>query len=145
MTGGELRALREGARLTQVEAAGALKMTYSRYATYERGEKPIEDELAGRAARVLGGIRKPTVQDDLTTEGELRLALGEATMMLGPDQRAELTRVVGNALVDDAVARAVMARVGSTLADEVARKDAELRAAKDELARVRAVVSEGRR
>lgn len=145
MTGGELRALREGAGLTQVEAAGALKMTYSCYTTYERGEKPIEDELAGRAAQVLGGLRKPTVHDDSSTEVELRLALGEATMMLGPDQRAELTRVVGNALVDDAVARAVMARVGSTLADEVARKDAELRAARDELARVRAVVSEGRR
>lgn len=57
MTGGELRALREGARLTQVEAAGALKMTYSRYTTYERGEKPIEDELARVRAVVSEGRR----------------------------------------------------------------------------------------
>lgn len=145
MTGGELRALREAAGLTQVEAAGALKMTYSRYTTYERGEKAIDDELAGRVARVLGGLKKPAGNEQPSTEHELRLALDEATMMLGHEQRAELTRVVGNALVDDAVARAVMARVGSTLADEIARKDAELRAAREELARVRAVVSEGRR
>lgn len=145
MTGQELRALREAAGLTQVEAAGALKMSCDMIRRYERGDKDISDEVAGRAARILGGLRKPGETDDLTTEAELRLALGEATMMLGPEQRAELTRVVGNALVDDAVARAVMARVGSTLADEVARKDAELRASKDELARVRAVVSEGRR
>lgn len=142
MTGDELRALREAAGLTQVEAAGALKMTYSRYTTYERGEKAIDDELAGRVARVLGGLNKIAGNEQPSTEHELRLALGEATMMLGPEQRAELTRVVGNSLVDDAVARAVMARVGSSLADEVARKDAELRAARDELARVRAVVSE---
>lgn len=145
MTGGELRALRDGAGLTQTEAARALMVTYSRYKALEHGERPIDEEVGERAARVLGGLRRGDGPRLPSTESELRLALGEATMMLGPDQRAELTRVVGNALVDDAVARAVMARVGSTLADEVARKDAELRAAREELARVRAVVSEGRR
>ena len=111
MTGLELRALREAAGLTQVEAAGALKMSCDMIRRYERGDKDISDEVAGRAARVLGGLRKPVEVDDLATEAELRLALGEATLMLGPDKRSELTRVVGNALVDDAVARAVMARV----------------------------------
>ena len=125
MTGGELRALRDGAGLTQVEAAGALKMSHDMYRHYERGEKAIGDELSGRAARVLGGLAK-ALPDGPATERELRLALGEAAMLLGPEQRAELTRVVGNALVDDAVARAVTARVGRTLADEVARQEARI-------------------
>lgn len=143
MTGGELRALREATGLSQDKGAAALGLKPYEYALMERGQRDVSDDVAERARSRFGSMQP--VGDAVGSARELRLALGEATMMLGPDQRAELTRVVGNALVDDAVARAVMARVGSTLADEVARKDAELRAARDELVRVRAVVSEGRR
>lgn len=143
MTGGELRALRDGAGLTQVEAAGALKMSRDMYRHYENGEKAISDELSGRAARVLGGMTKP-VEEVPSTERELRLALGEAAMLLGPDQRGELTRVVGNALVDDAVARAVTARVGRTLADEVARQEARIRELIESRDRVRDAVGGAR-
>lgn len=143
MTGGELRALREATGLSQDRGASALGLKPYEYALMERGQRDVGEDVAERACRTFGSMVPG--HESVGTEHELRLALGKATLMLGPDRRSELTRVVGNALVDDAVARAVMARVGSTLAEEVARKDAELRAAKDELARVRAVVSEGRR
>ena len=144
MTGGELRALREGAGLTQAEAASVLDVPASTYAKRERGESEIPDEMAGRAARVLGGLRGAVLPDEAATERELRLALGEAAMLLGPEQRAELTRVVGNALVDDAVARAVTARVGRTLADEVARQEARIRELTEARDRVRDAVGGAR-
>lgn len=140
MTGQELRALREGTGLSQDRGAAVLGVKPYEYALMERGQRDVSPEVEETAKRMFVPLQPDA--EAVGSAHELRLALGEATMMLGPEQRAELTRVVGNVLVDDAVARAVMARVGSSLADDVARKDAELRAAKDELARVRAVVSE---
>ena len=143
MTGQELRSLREGTGLSQDRGAAVLGVKPYEYALMERGQRDVSAEVEELARRMFVPLQPDA--EAVGSAHELRLALGEATMMLGPEQRAELTRVVGNALVDDAVARATMARVGSTLADEIARKDAELRAARDELARVRDVVSEGRR
>ena len=68
MTGGELRALREGAGLTQAEAASVLDVPASTYAKRERGESEIPDEMAGRAARVLGGLRGAVLPDEAATE-----------------------------------------------------------------------------
>lgn len=143
MTGQELRALREGTGLSQDRGAAVLGVKPYEYALMERGQRDVSPEVEETAKRMFVPLQPDA--EAMGSAHELRLALGEATLMLGPEKRNELTRVVGNALIDDAVARAVMARVGSTLADEVARKNEELTAMRDELARVRAVVSEGRR
>lgn len=135
----ELRRLRLGAGLTQVEAAGVLKMSPNMYARYERGEKEIGDELAGRSVRIFNGLKAPVKGAQLKGSA-VHLALGEAVLMLTEEQRDALYRRTQRDMVAEAAARAAMSRVSGTLVEELEKTKRDLRHAQDEISHIKSAL-----
>lgn len=115
----ELKCLRLEAGMTQAEAARAIGATPNAYTAYERGAKPIPDEVAYIAGRRLGGTDEET--------DELMLALGEAVLLLDENGREALVAHVRRETVLRAVAGVTLARCRGSLAEAIGERDMRIR------------------
>lgn len=115
----ELKCLRLESGMTQAEAARAIGATPSAYTAYERGAKPIPDEVSYIAGRRLG-------KSDVETD-ELMLALGEAVLLLDEKGRDALVDHVRRETVLRAVADVTLARCRGSVAEAVGERDMRIR------------------
>lgn len=84
----ELKTLRYGAELTQSDAAKLCGVTFGTFQKYERGTTAVPEETADRIRRELLKVQKQVpIADSMQA---LRIALGEAVIMLTEEQREEL-------------------------------------------------------
>lgn len=117
----ELKVLRLESGLTQGQAAVKIGTTVSSYQAYERGTKPVPDNIAFIATRRLG---KGSERGD---RDELVIALGEAVLLLDAGSREELLGRVRRDVVLKAVAEATMARVNGSLTEAIGSRDMRIR------------------
>lgn len=117
----ELKVLRLDAGLTQAQAAGRIGIAPSAYQSYERGAKPVPDNVAFIATRRLGKASERGDRDEIV------LALGEAVLLLDAGSRDELLGRVRRDVVLKAVAEATMARVNGSLTEAIGSRDMRIR------------------
>lgn len=136
----ELRALRMAANLNQTEAAKALGMALGRYQSYERGEREIPEDEAEMARSVLRCMQLP---EEAKAEKELvvRRALGEAVLMLTDAQREALYERTRRDLVAEAAAEVAMARINSTLAQELQKTKSDLQEARETIRKIKTAMN----
>lgn len=136
----ELKALRMAANLNQTEAAKALGMALGRYQAYERGEREIPEDEAEMARSVLHCMQLP---EEAKAEKELvvRRALGEAVLMLTDAQREALYERTRRDLVAEAAAEVAMARINSTLAQELQKTKSDLQEARETIRKIKTAMN----
>ena len=139
----ELKTLRYGAEITQAVAAKLCNVTYGTFQKYEQGSTLIPDEVGDRMRTALLKVQKQMPIGDSTEA--LRVALGEAVIMLTEAQREELYRKAGRSLVMDAAARVAMNRINGTLAAEIEKNEREIRQLKQSLGDVQMAVVNSRK
>lgn len=137
MTSNELRALRSRAGLTQAETAGLLRMTESAYQNLEKRRGEIEPGRVEAIQRKLGAFADANAR---MGERELRLALGEAVLMLDDVQLEHLCAKVNRAVVVDATSRAVMAQIEGTLSEALVKTRSDLQDARAEISQIRSAL-----
>lgn len=140
MDGTEIKRKREAIGLTQSQLAALTGIPASRISDYERKIKPLAPEAAAIIADVFGMFAKVGARED-ATKGELAQVLGEAVLMLTPDQRNVLYERSSRSLVNTAAANAAMAHIQGTLAEALMKEKHAHRIAQDELERIRTAMS----
>lgn len=118
----ELKCLRLEAGMTQAGAAEAIGVTSSAYASYERGSKGITEDIAYIARRRLGRHRAGGQADD-----EVVLALGEAVLLLGEEERERLLANVRRETVARAVAEVTLTRCRASAVEAIGEREMRIR------------------
>lgn len=122
MNASELKVLRLDAGMTQADAAKAVGITSSAYTSYERGAKPIPDDVAYVATRRLGRGRGRDEGAD-----EVMLALGEAVLLLDETARERLLANVRRETVLMAVAEVTLVRCRGSVVEAIGERDQRIR------------------
>ena len=123
------------ANLNQTEAAKALGLALGRYQEYERGVREIPEDDAELARSVLRCMQLPE-EAKAEADNAVRRALGEAVLMLTEEQRERLYERTKRDLIAEAAAEAAMARIQSTLAQELQKTKKDLQDARDTIRKI---------
>lgn len=118
----ELKCLRLEAGMTQAGAAEAIGVTSGAYASYERGSKEITEDIAYIARRRLGRHRAGGQADN-----EVVLALGEAVLLLGEEERERLLANVRRETVARAVAEVTLTRCRASAVEAIGEREMRIR------------------
>ncbi|MBY4796763.1 helix-turn-helix transcriptional regulator [Collinsella sp. AGMB00827] len=134
MKSDDLKKLRAASGLTQRAAAAACGVSTGTYTSYERGGARIPEPFAKRAEKVLTSVQAVPAPSE---KDQLLLALGEAVLIMTPEQREELYERAPRRIAADAASKAAWARIKGTLADALIERDRELARERDRADRMK--------
>ena len=124
----ELREARVTVGLTQVEAAGMSRMTPDMYSRLERGRREIDEDAERRldtlmrlARELTRGSGKPYAEEEVV------LALGEAVLLLGEEERERLLANVRRETVARAVAEVTLTRCRASAVEAIGEREMRIR------------------